>query len=118
MHMKKWIIGLMAIIMCISLVACANQEEDTQPKSDQYFDAEVVEIQEDSLLVSPIGGKDIPSSTEVVVSTEIQGTTPLPNMEVGTDIRIMYGGEIKESEPAQIEIVFAIYLLDEIENTH
>ena len=116
--MKKCITGIMAIIMCISLVACVNREEGTQPNSDQYFDAEVVEIQEDSLLVSPIGGKDIPSSTEVVVSTEIQGTIPLPNMEVGTDIRIMYGGEIKESEPAQIEIVFAIYLLDEIENAH
>ena len=49
---------------------------------------------------------------------EYKGTALGPNMEVGTDIRIMYGGEIKESEPAQIEIVFAIYLLDEIENAH
>lgn len=106
----------MAIVMCIGLVACANQEDAEQVNSDQYFDAEVLEIQEDSLLVSPIGGKDAPSSKEVIVSTEICGTNPLPDVEVGTDIRIMYGGEITESEPAQVETVFAIYLLDEIEN--
>ena len=106
----------MAIVMCIGLVACANQEDAEQVGSDQYFDAEVLEIQEDSLLVSPIGGKDVPSSKEVIVSTEICGTNPLPDVEVGTDIRIMYGGEITESEPTQVEIVFAIYLLDDIEN--
>ena len=114
--MKKWIVGLMAIVMCMGLVACANQEEDTQPGNDTYFDAEVLEIEMGSLLVRPIGGKDVPSATEVVVSTEVQGTNPLPDVEVGTNIRIMYGGEIAESEPAQLETVFAIYLLDEIEN--
>ena len=114
--MKKWIVGLMAIVMCMGLVACANQEEDTQPNNDTYFDAEVLEIEMGSLLVRPIGGKDVPSATEVVVSTEVQGTNPLPDVEVGTNIRIMYGGEIAESEPAQLETVFAIYLLDEIEN--
>ena len=113
--MKTWITWLMAIVMCIGLVACANQKEDTQPNSDQYFDAEVVEIQENSLLVRPIEGQVAPFAKEVIVSTEVYSTNPVPDVEVGTNIRIMYGGEIVASEPAQLETVFAIYLLDEIE---
>ena len=32
-----------------------------------------------------------------------------------TNIRIMYGGEIVESEPVQFESVFDMYLLDVLE---
>lgn len=42
------------------------------------------------------------------MSTEIHGSNPLPNVEESTNIIVMFGGEIKASELAQLETVFAI----------
>ncbi len=79
---------------------------------DRFFDAEVVEIWDGTALVKPIGGKDAPLEGEVVISTD---ANQVPEMQAGTRIRVMFGGEIAETAPPQIDVVFAIYLLDEIE---
>lgn len=113
--MKRFAAFLLAAIVCVTFVACGNKNEESAPvNEDLYFDAEVLALYENSILVKPIGGKNAPSYQEVVVSTEIQGTNTLPAMEAGTKIRVMFGGEISETEPAQIKTVFAIYLLDAI----
>lgn len=107
--MKKLISFVMVMVMVFTLAGCKAWEGN-----DQFFDAEVLEINDNSILVKPIGGKDIPSAEQVIVSTKISGTNKLPDMEEGTEIRVMYGGDVMETEPARIEIVFAIYRLDEI----
>lgn len=106
--MKKMLSLVFAVCMVLALAGCGCEA------NDQFFDAEVLEIHENSILVKPIGGKDPPSAQQVVVTTKISGTNPLPEMEEGTEIRVMFGGAVKETEPAQIDIVFAIYRLDEI----
>ncbi len=109
--MKKVLSIVLVLVMALTFVGCKTVEKD---KQDQYFDAEVLEIHEGNILVKPIGGKDIPSASEIIVSTSIHGSNKLPEMEVGMQIRIMFGGQVTETEPAKIDIVFAIYTLDEI----
>lgn len=109
--MKKIMSLFLVLTLTLAFAGCGSWKNDIQ---DQYFDAEVLEIHEDSILVKSIGGRDIPSADEIIVSTLIQGTNKLPEMEVGTQIRVMYGGKVTKTEPAKIDIVFAIYLLDDI----
>ena len=75
-----------------------------------YFTATVVEIYENSVLVSPVEGEDILKSSDlIVVSTDVITTNKVPDMEIGDTIRIIFNGAIQESYPAQINTVFAIY---------
>lgn len=111
--MKKFAVVVLALMLAIACVACGNHGNEELPVNDDcFFDAEVLEMREQTALVKPIGGKDAPSAEEVVISTDAK---QVPEMQEGTQIRIMYGGEIAETDPPQIDVVFAIYLLDEID---
>ena len=109
--MKKLMSFVLSAVMCVGFFGCGTTDDEN---SDMFFDAEVLDVREENILVKPIGGKDVPSADEVVVSTNISGTNEVPKMEKGTEIRIMYGGEIEETSPEEITTVFAIYLLDDI----
>lgn len=106
--MKKCIILLVGIVLALS--GCSQSK-----KATPYFNATVLEVYENSVLVTPFEGEEeLKSSDEIVVSTSVESPTiEVPKMEEGTCIRIMYNGEIAESYPAQIHTVFAIYLVDE-----
>ncbi len=111
--MKKFAAFVLALVLAVGLVACGSKGEENPPvNDDRFFDAEVVEIRDGTALVKPIGGKDAPLEGEVVISTNAK---QVPEMQAGTRIRVMFGGEIAETDPPQIDVVFAIYLLDEIE---
>lgn len=107
--MKKMISFVLVVGMVLFVAGCGRS-------NDRFFDAEVLEIHENSLLVKPIGGKDPPSAQQVLLN--LRDTNQLPDMEEGTQIRVMFGGEVEETEPAKIEIVFAIYRLDEIKTNY
>ena len=105
--MKKISASILALVMMLVIVGCGNKYDIEQTNSDQYFDAEILEISEDTILVEPFGGDEMPSNP-VTVSTSMYGDDELPELEVGMQVRIMLGGQAKE------RTVLAIYPLDQI----
>lgn len=105
--MKKTV-SVVLLLCMIFMSGCGNE------KADPYFDATVLEVYEKSVLVEPFEGADeLKSADQINVSTEVASTHEVPQMETGTTIRIVYNGDIAETYPAQINTVFAIYLVDE-----
>lgn len=73
------------------------------------FEALILEIHEDSLLVEP--GEDTPerrSSDKILVSLEGLSREELTELTAGQRILVIYDGAIAESYPAQIHTVLAI----------
>ena len=105
--MKKISASILALVMMLVIVGCGNKDDIEQTNSDQYFDAEILEMSEDTILVEPFGGDEMPSNP-VTVSTSMYGDDELPELEVGMQVRIMLGGQAKE------RTVLAIYPLDPI----
>ena len=105
--MKKTV-SVVLLLCMIFLTGCKNEAKNP------YFNATVLEVYEKSVRVKPFEGSDeLKSAEQIDVNTEVISTHEVPEMEEGTTIRILYNGDIAESYPAQINTVFAIYLVDE-----
>lgn len=98
----------------------ASEDKSTVEKGgNPYFNATVLEVRESSVLVEPFADTDeYKSSDKINVSLDVISTNPVPKLKKGDEIRIVYGGEISETYPANIYHVFAIYSLDELENNY
>lgn len=88
--------------------------KDVQSNTNSYFNAEVLEVNEQSILVKPdADSNEIKSADKISVSLNFISTVPVPDFEVGDRVRVIYNGEIAESYPAQINKVFVVYLLSD-----
>lgn len=88
-------------------------------KTENYMNAVVDDVTEEGIKVVPIDNenvnsdKDIINANSIIVNKNTISTDKLPELEKSDKIRIVYNGESVEEDPLKIEIVFAIYLLDE-----
>ncbi len=89
-------------------------EDELSPQNQNpYFNATVLEVYENSVLVEPFENEEIrKSSDKISVSTSVISTNPVPKLKKGMKIRVVYNGEILETYPASLGEVFAIYELD------
>lgn len=81
-----------------------------------YFNATVLEVYENSVLVEPFeGSNEHKSADKITVNTNVVSTHPVPELKKGMQIRIVYNGTIEETYPANIPTSFAIYELREVD---
>lgn len=111
--MKKTAALFLTLLFLCSIMACSNE------KGQDYFNAKVMEIKEDELIVECIDGStnQLAGST-LSVSTNVVSADGTPQMEIGQEIRVVfdYSKVDKQDDPVRIEHVYAIYLLDENNN--
>lgn len=101
--------GIYAAAISLMLMAGCSKEG-----VNPCFQGTVLKVGERTVLVEPLEGEEErKSADQIQVSTDVISTNEVPKMEEGTLIRVVYNGEIAESYPAQINQVFAIYLIDE-----
>lgn len=101
---------IVLIFVCIlSLAGCQDNE-----KTQNFFNATVLEIREDSILVECLDVTNgvVSQGEEVEVSTKVVSANGVPELEIGDNVRIVCG-EVMDSIPLKAEQVFAIYFLDE-----
>ena len=92
----------------------SKTEKYVQPGANPYFNAEVLEVTEKSILVKPDDdSKETKSADKIYVSLDVISEIPVPTINAGDRVRVIYNGEIAETYPAQINNVFVIYLLGE-----
>ena len=91
----------------------SKTEKSVQPGANPYFNAEVLEVTEKNILVKPDDSKETKSADKIYVSLDVISEIPVPTINAGDRVRVIYNGEIAETYPAQINNVFVIYLLGE-----
>lgn len=81
-----------------------------------YFNATVLRVYENSVLVEPFeGSNERKSADKITVNTNVISTHPVPELKNGMQIRIVYNGYILYTYPANIPTAFAIYELREVD---
>lgn len=98
----------------VSTVGGADQPTEIQVGSNPYFNAEIIEVNSNNIVVKPDEkSNEIKSADKISVSLDVISTIPVPTFKIGDRVRVVYNGEIAETYPAQINHVFAVYLLSE-----
>jgi hypothetical protein len=107
--MKRWLSILVIFVCIIALSGCENE------KRQAYFNAKVLEVNKEYVDVRCIEAfnSGISIDEEFSVTTDVVSAKGAPELNVGDNIRIVFNGDVMESDPLQIGTVYAIYLLDE-----
>ncbi len=115
---KKVILLIIIFSLSLLMIGCVNFKVENG-KTENYMNAVVDDITEESINVVPIDNdnvnsdKNIINANSIIVNKNTVSTDKLPELEKGDKIRIVYNGESVKEDPLKIEIVFAIYVLDE-----
>ncbi|MCI6693972.1 MAG: hypothetical protein MR510_16135 [Clostridium sp.] len=115
---KRATLLIFTFCLSLSIIGCTKCKVESE-KTQNYINAVVDDITEESINVIPIDNenvnseKNIINADSVIINKNTISTDKLPDLDKGDKIRIVYNGENVKEDPLKIEIVFAIYLLDE-----
>ena len=83
----------------------------TDYHSGSHFNAKVIEVNENNILVEPFENEnERKSADKIYVSTDLKSDEQLPEIKKGDYVTISYDGNIQETYPAQITNVYSITL--------
>lgn len=95
-------------------VNCNNKDKVVVCSLDSVFQAKILEIFDNHYLVEPVeGSPELRSSDRIEVKIEHLDSSLEP--EVGDIIEIIHSGEIMESDPARLQEVYSIRVVNEEE---
>ena len=93
-------------------VSANNKDKIVICGLDSVFQAEILEICEGSYLVEPLeGSPELRSADRITISIEHLDSSLEP--EIGDIIEIVHSGEIMESDPARLQDVYRIRVIEE-----
>lgn len=104
--MKKIKLIIIGVLLVCSLTACKKQRDSTP--AAEVFEAVVLEVSDNSILVEPVTGSPERNSSD---QFNIPGEDGM-ELHVGDKVEIEYNGEILETYPAQLGEVYKIKLLE------
>ncbi|MBD5522421.1 MAG: hypothetical protein HDR03_14560 [Lachnospiraceae bacterium] len=110
--MKKIIsVCICVLFVAISLCGCNNE------KTNPYFNAVVLDDEGTSFTVECTESSldTIENGTRVYFEKNAMvNTEDMSDFDIGDNIRILYNSDrIKDGDPIELEVVFAVYLLDQ-----
>ena len=118
----RWLYKMQEVVESSDDSTKNDTKSETDSSSSQtgiynpYFNATVLRVYENSVLVEPFeGSNERKSADKITVNTNVISTHPVPELKEGMQIRVIYNGTIFESYPAQIPTAFAIYELREVD---
>lgn len=115
--MKKMVSCLIVLACILTFVGCSKKPNagSFDENGQVYFNATVLELNNESVKVECTKSFDsgILVGEKFSVSADVSEASGIPKLVVGDDIRVVFNGDVMESDPLQIGTVFAIYLLDE-----
>ena len=107
MRKKLIAMSILVVVLGIALLGCVKENhsvtEKEGPKNEYQFDAKVLEVQEEYLLVKALDGQVVVG--EVKVWTGLLEKDAIPALEVGDTVRITNDGKMTMSIPAQMTAV-------------
>ena len=114
--MKRYLSIILSIICILLFIGCGkNVEHETETPSQDYFNASVLEIKNDTILAECIECESgaISVGSQVSVSMDTISSEEIPLLVAGDTIRVVYIGEVMESAPIKLQEVISIFWIDE-----
>ena len=109
-HMKKKIFPLaLALAGLLALAGCRGRSMDYIIENEPSIIGIVEEVRDDSVLMR-IEMEGYPYGTECSVSLAVENSDSYTHLSPGDEIVVYYNGDIGESQPLEINTVYAITL--------
>lgn len=105
---------IVSVVLCCLVLTNAKGEQE-------YFEAVVLEVYDDSAVVEAIASDSenikniVPSGGSIIINTNTINELTRIELKEGDEIRIVYNMDSIRKDPLRIEIVYAIYMLDELD---
>lgn len=100
------------LLLCLTLVLLFKPMTMKDINRQPNFTGEVIEVFNETITVSVDAGEDeLKSSDKMSVSIDAKLKESVTHFDVGDKVRVFYDGVIAESYPAQINTVYAIFLI-------
>ena len=114
--MKKKLLILLSILCTLLFTACGKETElKTESPRQDYFNASVLEIKNHTILAECIECESgaISVGSQVAISMDTISSEEIPLLVAGDTIRVVYIGEVMESDPIKLQEVISIFWIDE-----
>lgn len=109
-HMKKKIFPLaLALAGLLALAGCRGRSMDYIIENEPSIIGIVEEVRDDSVLMR-VEMEGYPYGTECSVSLAVENSDSYTHLSPGDEIVVYYNGDIGESQPLEINTVYAITL--------
>ncbi len=107
--MKRFVAWILALACVWSLMGCRNRSMNYIIEHEPNVSGIVREIRDDSILIH-IETAEYPDGADCEVSLDVENSDSYTNVSIGDEVVVYYDGEIAESDPLQINTVYAITL--------
>lgn len=107
--MKRWIVLILLLTFVLALVGCNNRSMNYIIENEPSLVGIVEEVHDNSILIY-IETDGYPNGASCEVSLDVENMDSYTNVSVGDEVVVYYNGDIAESDPLQINTVYAITL--------
>lgn len=107
--MKKIFIVALALICILGLVGC-NRDSMNYIIENEPSITGIVEEVHDNYIIIYIETDGYPNGADCKVSLNVENEDSMTDFDIGDEVVVYYNGEIAESDPLQINTVYAIML--------
>lgn len=107
--MKKLLAWILTLACVWVLTGCCNRSMDYIIQHEPNISGIVKEARDDSILIS-IEAAGYPAGTDCEVSLDVENPDSCTHVSIGDEVVVYYDGNIAESDPLQINTVYAITL--------
>ncbi len=107
--MKKIFVIILSLTLVLALVGCNNRSMDYIIENEPSIVGIVEEVYDSSIIIY-IENDGYPNGANCEVSLDVENTDSFTDVSVGDEVVVYYNGEIAESDPLQINTVYAITL--------
>ena len=107
--MKKCVPFVLAVVSLICLVGCNNRSMNYIIENEPNISG-IVEAVYDKYIIIYIETDGYPNGAECKVSLDVENEDSITHFSVGDEVAVYYDGMIAESDPLQINTVYAITL--------
>ncbi len=107
--MKRLAALILALMFVFGLVGCNNRDMNYIIKHEPSVTGTVEEVH-DNYMIIYLKTDGYPNGARCVVSLDVENKDSYTDVAVGDEVIVYYNGEIAESDPLQINTVYAINL--------
>ena len=115
--MKKYIAIFLTIICILGLIGCNNKSMNYIIENEPSVTGIVEQVYDNSILIYCEQMDGYLSEVRCSVSLDVENSDSMTQFNVGDEVVVYYNGDVAESDPLQINTVYAITLKTPVNRT-
>ena len=108
---KKSAFALAAVLVCVlALTGCNNKSMNYIIEHKPSVTGIVKEVHDDFVILYSDSAPGYPNDSNWFISLDVENQNSYTNLEVGDEIVVYHDGNVMETDPLQVDTVYAITL--------